>query len=261
MTSELLLDIDGAIATITFSNPAKRNALTLHMRRALVSMVNKVHDDPAVRVVVLTGDGDEAFVAGADLSELAGDATAAEILSEAEQFDAELAAAWDRLEKPVVAMIHGYCIGAGLMLALDADLRIAAEGSQFAIPAARLGLGLGPRYVEGLAAAVGSSWAAEMLFSARRLSAAEALRIGLVNHVVDPNELRTFTMALAAEIAQNAPLTIAASKAAIRQLRLEPAQRDRARVETMAEACMRSADLAEGQTAFREKRPPRFTGR
>jgi enoyl-CoA hydratase/carnithine racemase len=261
VTSEVLLDIDGAIATITFSNLSKRNALTLHMRRALVATVNKMHHDPAVRVVVLTGDGDEAFVAGADLSELAGHTTPAQMLSEAMQLDAELAAAWDRLEKPVVAMIQGYCIGAGLLLALDADFRIAAEGSQFAIPAARLGLGLGPTYVEGLAATVGSSWAAEMLFSARRLSAAEALRIGLVNHVVASEELQTFTMALAAEIARNAPLTIAATKAAIRQLRLEPAQRDRARVEAMAEACIRSTDLTEGQTAFREKRPPRFTGR
>jgi enoyl-CoA hydratase/carnithine racemase len=261
VTSEVLLDVDGAIATITFSNLAKRNALTLHMRRALVSMVNKVHDDPAVRVVVLTGDGDEAFVAGADLSELAGHATPAELLREAMQLDAELAAAWDRLAKPVVAMIQGYCIGAGLLLALDADFRIAADGSQFAIPAARLGLGLGAAYVEGLAATVGSSWAAEMLFSARRLSAAEALRIGLVNHVVPPHDLRPFTMALAADIARNAPLTIAATKAAIRQLRLEPAQRDHARIDAMTAACTQSDDLREGQTAFKEKRPPRFTGR
>ena len=114
MTSEVLLDIDGAIATITLRNPSKRNALTLHMRRALVSMVNKAHEDSAVRVVVLTGDGDEAFVAGADLSELAEHSTPAELLSEALQLDAELAAAWDRLEAPVVAMIQGYCIGAGL---------------------------------------------------------------------------------------------------------------------------------------------------
>ena len=261
MTGEVRLDIEGAIATVTFSNLAKLNALTLQMRRALVSMVNKVHDDPAVRVVVLTGDGDEAFVAGADLSELAGHATPAEVLSEATQLDVELTAAWNRLAKPVVAMIQGYCIGAGLLLALDADFRIAADGSQFAIPAARLGLGLGPAYIEGLAATVGSSWAAEMLFSARRLSAAEALRIGLVNHVVPPEDLRPFTMALAADIARNAPLTIAVSKAAIRQLRLEPAQRDHARVEAMADACLRSADLIEGRTAFKEKRPPRFTGR
>jgi enoyl-CoA hydratase/carnithine racemase len=261
VTGEVLLDIDGAIATITLSNIPKRNALTIHMRRALVSTVNKVNDDAAVRVVVLTGDGAEAFVAGADLTELAGCATPAEILSEAMQLDAELAAAWDRLEKPAVAMIQGYCIGAGLLLALDADLRIAAEGSQFAIPAARLGLGLGSAYVEGLAATVGSSWAAEMLFSARRLSAAEALRIGLVNHVVPSGELRTFTMSLVTEIAKNAPLTIAATKAAIRQLRLAPAQRDRARVEAMTAACGQSDDLREGQTAFKEKRPPRFTGR
>ncbi|WP_273735304.1 enoyl-CoA hydratase-related protein [Mycolicibacterium septicum] len=261
MTGEVLLDIDGAIATITLSNVPKRNALTVHMRRALVSMVNKVQDDPAVRGVVLTGDGAEAFVAGADLVELAGYATPAELLAEAIALDAELTAAWDRLEKPVVAMIQGYCIGAGLLLALDADIRIAGEGSQFAIPAARLGLGLGSAYVEGLAATVGSSWAAEILFSARRLSAAEALRIGLVNHVVPAGELRTFTMALVTEIAQNAPLTIAASKVAIRQLRLEPAQRDHTRAEALSEACNSSADLVEGQTAFKEKRQPRFTGR
>lgn len=261
MTGEVLLELDGPFATITFSNPARRNALTFHMRRELVSTLRRVQDDPSVRVVVLTGDGDEAFVAGADLSELSEFATPAEVRSEAERLDAELAGAWDRLEKPVLAMILGYCLGAGLLLALDADIRIAAEGSQFAIPAARLGLGLGPTYVEALVAVIGSSRAAEVLFSARRLSADEALEIGLVNHVVSRDELWKFTMSLAAEIARNAPLTIAATKVAIRQLRLEPAQRDHARVEAMVEACMDSDDLKEGRNAFQEKRSPRFTGR
>lgn len=261
MTGEVLLDIDGPVATITLRNATKRNALSFHMRRALVSMVHKLHDDPSVRALVLMGDGDQAFVAGADLSELASHSTPAAILGKAKELDAELTAAWDRLEKPVIAMIQGYCIGAGLLLALDADIRIAAEDSQFAIPAARLGLGLGATYVESLAATVGSSWAAEMIFSARGLSAEEALRVGLVNHVVRSDELRPFTMALVAEIAQNAPLTIAATKAAIRQLRLEPAQRDRGQVEAMAEACLLSDDLKEGQAAFAEKRPPRFAGR
>ena len=261
MTGEVLLDVAGQIATITFSNPAKRNALTFHMRRELISRLRRSQQDPTVRVVVLKGDGDEAFVAGADISELAEFATPAEVQSEAERLDAELAGAWDRLEKPVVAMIQGYCLGAGLLLALDADIRIAAEGSQFAIPAARLGLGLGSAYVEALVATIGSSWATEVLFSARRLSAAEALEIGLVNHVVSRDELRKFTMGLADEIARNAPLTIAAIKVAIRQRRLEPAQRDHARVKAMVEACVNSDDLKEGQAAFQEKRSPRFTGR
>ena len=165
------------------------------------------------------------------------------------------------LDKPVIAMIRGYCLGQGLLTAVRADIRIASDDSQFGIPAARLGLG--PRFtsVTALMGLVGPAWTSEILFSARRFPAAEALRMGLVNRVVPAADLRDEVMSLAQDIAQNAPLTVAAGKAAIREAARPPDRRDLARVEAMIEACFRSDDYREGQRAFAEKRPPAFTGR
>ena len=158
-------------------------------------------------------------------------------------------------------MIRGFCLGGGLIIALQADIRIAAEGSQFGIPAARLGLGFGFGGVTTLMTLVGPAWTSEMLFSARRFSAAEALRMGLVNRVVPADQLAEEVHGLARAIAQNAPLTVAACKAAIRQAAQAPGQPATPRVQTMIEACFQSADYREGQRAFAEKRPPAFTGR
>jgi enoyl-CoA hydratase/carnithine racemase len=169
--------------------------------------------------------------------------------------------AWRTLDKPVLAMIRGYCIGGGLLAALRADIRLAAVGSQFGVPAARLGLGYAFGGVEELAALVGASWAAEILFSARRLTADEALRIGLVNRVVAPERLEPEVRALANAIAANAPLTVRACKVAIREAMKPPSERDRAHVDELVETCFRSEDYLEGQAAFAEKREPRFRGR
>ena len=165
------------------------------------------------------------------------------------------------MEKPVLAMIQGYCIGGGLLTAMGADIRICSEGSQFGVPAAKLGLGYGYGGVQQLMALVGPAWAAEILFSARRFTDDEALAIGLVNRVVPTADLEAAVRELAAQIAANAPLTVKACKAAIREARKDPAQRDLDRVAQMVEACFRSSDYREGQAAFLEKRPPRFEGR
>jgi enoyl-CoA hydratase len=157
-------------------------------------------------------------------------------------------------------MIRGFCIGGGLLTALQADIRIAAADSQFGIPAARLGLGYGYSGVTTLLSLVTPAQAAEILFSARRFSAAEAVQMGLINRVVPPGDLREEVMSLAAGIAANAPLTVAAAKAAIRAA-ARPQPQDLARVEAMIEACYRSEDYQEGQRAFAEKRPPAFRGR
>jgi len=158
-------------------------------------------------------------------------------------------------------MIRGFCMGGGLLTALQADMRIAAEDSQFGVPAARLGLGYGFGGVTTLMNLVGPAWTAEILYSARRFSAAEALQMGLVNRVVPAASLHDEVMTLAGTIARNAPLTIAASKAAIREASRSPERRDLAKVEALIEACFQSEDYVEGQRAFAEKRPPAFTGR
>ena len=260
-TDKLLLDVDGGIAVVTFNNPSKRNALSAEIRLALPGLLQAVGEDPQVRVVVLTGAGSEAFVSGADISEFESQRTSPEARAAYDQSGAETARAWGALEKPIIAMIRGFCIGGGLLTALQADIRIASEDSQFGVPAARLGLGYGFGGVEALVGLVGPAWAAEILFSARRLTSDEALRIGLVNRVVPVDALSQTVMDLARTITRNAPLTIAACKAALREVARPPADRDLGRVREMVEACFRSEDYREGQRAFAEKRAPRFYGR
>lgn len=260
-TDKLRVDVDDGIALVTFDNQARRNALSLEIRTALPPALRALADDPAVRVVVVTGAGDQAFVSGADISEFGDMRTSAEARATYDRMAAESAAAWAGLGKPIIAMIRGFCIGGGLLTALQADIRYAAEGSQFGVPAARLGLGYGPGGVALLTSVVGPAHAAEILYSARRLPAEEALRIGLVNRVVPADRLRDEVMALAHTIRDNAPLTVAACKASLRELQRPEADRDHARLARMVEDCFRSLDYQEGQRAFAEKRPPRFEGR
>jgi enoyl-CoA hydratase len=260
-TDRLLVSVSDRVAVMTFNNPAKHNVLSADVRAALPGALRALQADDEVRVVVLTGAGERAFVAGADISEFAEQRTTADARASFDRAGADIGRAWDELEKPVVAMIRGYCIGGGLLTALQADIRVAADDSQFGIPAARLGLGYEFGGVEALVSVVGSAWAAEILFSARRLDAEEALRIGLVNRVVPGSDLGATTMELARVITANAPLTLAACKVAIRQARRPHGRRDLDRVRAMAAACFDSADYVEGQRAFAEKRPPRFTGR
>jgi enoyl-CoA hydratase len=258
-TGKLLLDMADGVAVITINNPAKRNALSGDIRGALPGLVTALQADAGVRVVIITGAGDRAFASGADISEFAERRTSPAARAEYDRMAAALSQAWDSLEKPLIAMIRGFCIGGGLFTALQADIRIASDDSQFGIPAARLGVGPGLPGVTALMALVGPARTAEILFSARRYPAAEALQMGLVNQIVPAASLRDETMSLARAIAANAPLTVAAAKAAIRAA--SQPRPDLARVEAMIEACFRSDDYREGQRAFAEKRLPAFTGR
>ncbi|MBO0839035.1 MAG: enoyl-CoA hydratase/isomerase family protein [Actinobacteria bacterium] len=257
----LLVGVSGAIAEVTINNPAKHNAMSADIRAALPGALAALEADPDVRVLVVTGAGGKAFASGADISEFSEQRTTPAARAEYDRGQAALADAWAGLSKPVIAMIRGFCMGGGLLTALQADIRIASDDSQFGIPAARLGLGYGFGGVTTLMSLVGPAWAAEILFSARRFSAAEALGMGLVNRVVPADDLRDSVLTLARDIAANAPLTVAASKAAIREALRPPGLRDTARVEAMIEACFQSEDYREGQRAFAEKRPPAFTGR
>jgi enoyl-CoA hydratase len=260
-TDKLLVDVTGQVAVLTFNNPAKRNALSLEMRAALPSLLQSLQADDEVRVVVVTGAGDKAFASGADISEFAVQRTSPAARAEYDRAQEAIGRAWEGLEKPVIAMISGFCMGGGLLTALQADIRIASDDSQFGIPAARLGLGYGFASVTTLMNLIGPAWTAEVLLSARRFSAAEALQMGLVNRVVPAASLRDAVTTLAEGIAANAPLTVAACKMAIREAVRQPGQRDMTRVRAMIEACYQSQDYLEGQRAFAEKRQPQFTGR
>jgi enoyl-CoA hydratase/carnithine racemase len=203
-TDQLLASVEDGVGRLVFDNRDRHNAITLAMQRAVPTTLAAFDDDTTVHVVVVAGAGDRSFVSGADITEFhasrATDAARAE-------YDATLAAywsAWDTFEKPIVAMIRGHCIGGGLLTALKADMRIAAVGSEFGVAAARLGAGLATWGVDAVLAAVGPSWASEMLFSARRLSAEEAVAIGLVNRVAPGDQLERTTAALTAAIVANA---------------------------------------------------------
>jgi enoyl-CoA hydratase len=259
-TDKLLVEVAGHIATVTFNNPAKRNALLADMRAALPPLLAALDADGDVRVIVVTGAGDKAFASGADISEFGAQRTAPADRAAYDRGQAALTQAWAAVSKPVIAMIRGFCLGGGLVTALGADIRIASADSQFGIPAARLGLGYGFSGVTALMTLIGPARTAEMLFSARRFLADEALLMGLVNQVVPADELRDTVYGLAEAIAANAPLTITAAKAAIREAGRADGERDLARVAALVEACFQSADYREGQQAFADKRPPAFTG-
>ena len=260
-TDKLRVEVDGGIGLLTFDDPATRNSLSAEVRAALPAALDALGADEGVRVVVVTGAGGQAFVSGANIAEFAEQRTTPEARRAYDGAAADAARAWANLDKPIIAMIRGYCIGSGLITALQADIRIASDDSRFGIPAARLGLGYGMGGVQALLEMVGPAQAAEMLFSARRLTAAEALQAGLVNRVVPAADLEGEVMALAQDIAANAPLTVRACKAALREARRDPGKRDVARVAELVEACFLSDDYREGQRAFLEKRSPRFTGR
>ena len=246
MPEHLQVAQEGAVAWLTFDNAARRNALSMAMCRSLLAALERIESDPETHVVVLRGAGGDAFMSGADISE--------QDDPEQPRLITAVYAALHAATKPIIAMITGFCLGGGLATALEADLRIAAEGSLFGIPAARLGIGYPFDGVQQLVALVGPAVAADILYTGRRMTAEDALRVGLIQELLAPAALEDRVRALATTIAGNAPLSIRAAKAAIRG-------EDRDEVARLVAACRTSEDLAEGRRAFFEKRPPVFRGR
>ncbi len=258
---QILAVRDGGIGTITFNQPEKRNAMSMEMWLGLAEILTQYEADDTLAVVVLTGAGDKAFVSGADISQFAKHRNNAEAQQEYDRITGIGRQKLASFTKPVIARIRGFCMGGGLAVAMATDIRIATPDSQFGIPAARLSIAYAPSSVRNLIDLVGPAHARMILYTGRRIDGAEAERIGLINQCVAPEALDETVMGIARTIAENAPLSVRASKLTIAAMLKDESKRDMAAIKEIGERCFNSADYKEGRTAFMEKRRPVFTGR
>ena len=260
-TDKMLAHKADGVGTMTFNNPEKRNAVSFEMWKASEAILADFATDSSVRVVMVTGAGEKAFVSGADISKFGDERAEAEAVA---RYNAQTEAIYAGLHgfpKPTIAKIRGFCIGGGLGLAASCDIRIASEESRFSLPAARLGLGYGFNPVKRLAEVVGVPFAKEIFFTARQFTSAEAAGMGLVNRVMPADELDAYVADYAATIAGNAPLTVATAKYVFGELGKNPADRDLEGCGARVRQCFASRDYGEGRLAFMEKRKPVFVGK
>lgn len=260
MAGQVLEAREGAVGWITFSNPTKRNAMSMEMWGQLARILETYRDDAEIRVVVMRGDGDRAFVSGADISQFEDNRADAAAAARYDAVSEGARAALAGFPKPLIAMIRGYCLGGGLGIALTADLRFAAEDARFGIPAANLGVAYSGDSLRRLVVLVGPAMAKDILFSARQLDAAEAHSIGLVQRLLPADALEAAVRDYAAALAGKAPLTQRASKTVINELMKPESAQDAALMKRVVAECFDSQDYAEGRRAFMEKRKPAFRG-
>ena len=258
---KILQSVSDGIGVITFNNPDKRNAMSLEMWEGLGRALVELRDNPDVRVVILTGAGDKAFVSGADISQFEKtrhNAAASEEYSKRSEAQRALLASYP---KPTIACIRGFCLGGGMQVAMLTDIRFSGASGQFGIPAAKLGIAYGSDGLKHLVSLVGPSWARLIMYTGMKIDAAEAVRIGLVDRVLPEPDLWDATMEIARTISGNAPLAIKAAKITIAQVLKDESKRDMAAIKAVGTACMDSEDFREGRTAFMEKRKPQFKGK
>ncbi|MGE3537658.1 MAG: enoyl-CoA hydratase/isomerase family protein [Candidatus Tectimicrobiota bacterium] len=262
MADPILTHIEDAIATIIFNRPERRNAITFDMWNLLQRLLVDLKENAQVRVIVLRGAGQEAFAAGADISEFGTHRNSA---AKASLYNAAFDAAMDMAEnvgKPTVCLITGACVGGGCELATACDIRIAADNARFGVPIARLGLPVGFREMRRMIRLIGHAKTMELLLTADILPATEALRIGLVNHLVPLDTVETFTYAMAKKIAALAPVVHRVHKEMLQIVLEHPdLQGLTAAQQALSTLPFDTEDFQEGWRAFLEKRPPHFHGR
>ncbi len=259
--TDVLVQRDGPIATVVFNRPRMRNAISLAMWTEIARVMEGLAKDDSVRAIVFRGAGTQAFASGADISEFTEHRKDTET---ALRYNAQTEAAYRAIRscpKPTLAMIFGYCMGGAMAVAMACDLRFAAEGAKFGIPAAKLGIIYPADAVGQLVDLVGPAATKDILFSARTVDDREALALGLIQRLVPAADLEGVTAEYLKTVAGNAPLSVRGTKATV-QLYLEGLDEERrARLRAMSRETYDSEDYAEGTRAFLEKRPPRFVGR
>lgn len=259
-TEKVLSRKEGGVGYVVFNNPERHNAMSLEMWVAMGRIMEDFKRDDSLRCVVLTGAGGKAFVSGADISRFGEERASEEAVAHYNETTEKASLALHTYPKPTIAMIRGYCIGGGLGIAMCCDLRIAADHSTFAVPAAKLGLGYGHAGVKRLMDVVGPSFTKEIFYTARQFTAEEAKVMGVVNRVLPDAELEAYVKKYAETIAGNAPLTIKAVKYVVGELLKDESKRDVAGAEKIVNDCFKSKDYIEGRDAFMQKRKPVFTG-
>ncbi len=254
----VLLDRRDRVAVITINRPEKRNALNIQTRAEGAAILDELRADDSVRVVVITGAGDKAFIAGADIAEFAGRTAISqrEIMLERGLFNAV-----DTFPKPIIAMVNGYCLGGGCEVALACDIRVASEIASFGQPEINLGIIPGGGGTQRLPRLVGEGKAMEMILTGEIIDAQTAFNLGLVNHVVPADQLEIKTMEIANRIAEKSPIALRLAKEAIKLASRSNLDEGLRREVDLFALCFSSADKAEGVAAFLEKRKPEFKGK
>jgi len=259
LTEKIIARKEGAVGWLIFNNPERRNAISVDMWEAIPAVLSRYESDAEVRVIVLAGAGDKAFVSGADISQFEKERSSADAVQRYEELAEGAAARLQDCDKPLIAMIRGYCLGGGLNIAVLCDLRIASDDARFGIPAAKMGLGYRASSMKNLVQVVGAPNAREIMLTARQFTAAEAKDMGLVNKVVAVSDLEKAVAEYTQTVAGNAPLTMRTAKRIIREI--GRVDYDAAKCRAWAKECFESEDYKEGRKAFMEKRKPIFTGK
>jgi enoyl-CoA hydratase len=260
-TDKMMMRKADGIGWMIFNNPERHNAVSLDMWEAAIDIIEDFRRDEAVRVIVVRGAGEKAFISGADISKFDSERAREDAVARYDAATENVYTALLTTAKPTIAMIQGYCIGGGANLAVCCDLRICSDNAKFAIPAAKLGLGYGYTRIRRLLDVIGPAFAKEIFFTARQFTAEEARIMGLVNGVLPQVELETYVADYARQIGENAPLTVTSIKRIVGEALKDPAERDLDLCDRLVRECFESQDYAEGRRAFAEKRKPVFQGR
>ncbi len=249
----LLVGFDKGIGVIAFNNPSKHNALDRDMTSEMAAAIQSFTSNDAVKVIILTGTGQKAFVSGADIGGFSENTKSGETFLDYQNILA-------KCPKPTIAVIQGYCLGGGLMTALNCDIRLAAEGARFGIPAAKLGLSYGSEGLRRCSQIIGPARTKLLLFTANQIDCATAFQFGLIEEIIPSQDIWSSAFSTAEAIVKNAPLSVKATKFTVDQLMADPELRDMKAVEARSRECFLSEDFKEGQRAFLEKRPANFKG-